>query len=119
MIIDTIPTVVISTAQAKEGSSEEPTVNKKDPPTEKDGYKAPKGGPKKGKTKDGKEGWVDKYGNIWVPAPTGSATAHGGGHWDVQRKDGTGYTNVYPGGTTRPGKGKPPTLPILCHELMY
>ena len=84
-----------------------------DPPTEADGYKAPKGGAKKGKTKDGKTGWVDKYGNIWVPAPTGSANAHGGGHWDVQRSDGKGYSNVYPGGHLRKGGGKPPILPLL------
>ncbi len=87
------------------------------PPTEKDGYLAPKGGPKKGKTKDGKTGWVDKYGNIWVPAPTGSSAAHGGGHWDVQCWDGKGYINVYPGGATRPGGGKPPILPVVVQQL--
>ena len=89
------------------------TVDKKNPPTEKDGYKAPKGGPKRGKTKDGKIGWVDKYGNVWVPAPTSSPLAHGGGHWDVVSPSGNGYVNVYPGGITRYGGGKPPTLPLL------
>lgn len=85
-------------------------VTSNDPPTEKDGYQAPKGGPKKGKTKTGQVGWVDKHGNVWVPAPTGSVTAHGGGHWDVQRSDGTGYSNVYPNGHIRPGKGRPPII---------
>ncbi len=87
-------------------------VTKDNPPTEKDGYIAPKGGPKKGKTKDGKTGWVDKYGNIWVPAPSGSPSAHGGGHWDVTRGDGKGYINVYPEAKIRTGGGKRPHLPI-------
>jgi len=87
-------------------------VTKDNPPTEKDGYIAPKGEPKKGKTKDGKTGWVDKYGNIWVPAPTGSPAAHGGGHWDVTRGDGKGYINVYPEAKIRTGDGKRPHLPI-------
>lgn len=43
--------------------------------------------------------------------PTGTPNAHGGGHWDGNRKDGKGYMNVYPGGRTRPGKGKMPVLP--------
>ena len=94
-----------------EEENEAPQVNKHDPPTEKDGYIAPKGGPKKGKTKDGREGWVDAKGNIWVPAPTGTPTAHGGGHWDVNRADGKGYINVYPGRKIRKGRGKPPTIP--------
>ena len=94
-------------------ASEKGDVTAGDPPTEKDGYRAPKGGPKKGKTKDGKTGWVDKNGNIWVPAPTGSPNAHGGGHWDVQRGDGKGYSNVYPGGRIRPGGGKLPELPPI------
>ena len=80
------------------------------PPTEKDGYIAPKGGPKRGRSKNGKIGWVDANGNIWVPAPTGSQIAHGGGHWDVQRGDGRGYSNVYPGGKVRKGKGIPPKI---------
>ena len=49
-------------------------------PTKEDGYFAPKGGAIKGKTRDGKVGWKDKKGNIWVPQPTGSNGAHGGGH---------------------------------------
>ena len=32
----------------------------------------------------------------------------GGGHWDVQRPDGKGYVNIYPGGKIRAGKGKIP-----------
>ena len=79
-------------------------------PTEEDGYIAPKGGAVKGKAK-GKIGWKDKYGNIWVPAPTDTSQGHGGGHWDVQSPKG-GYSNVYPGGKIRGGKSPYPRLPI-------
>ena len=86
-------------------------VTSKDPPREEDGYHPPKGKPERGRTKSGEYGWKDKNGNIWVPAPTGSKnTDHGGGHWDVNRPDGKGYTNVYPGGRIRPGKGKIPVF---------
>jgi hypothetical protein len=57
------------------------------------------------------KGWQDKNGNVWVPAPAGSGLDHGGEHWDVQELGGNGYTNVYPGGKRRPGKGKEPKLP--------
>ena len=50
--------------------------------------------PKQGKTSKGKQGWRDKNGNIWVPAPTGSGSDHGGGHWDIYRKDDKGYIKV-------------------------
>jgi RHS repeat-associated protein len=93
-------------------------VDKDTPPSETDGYFAPKNGPSKGKTKNGETGWVDIYGNIWVPAPDGSSKAHGGGHWDVNRRDGKGYTNRYPGGYERPGKGKPPYLPVSPSETI-
>ena len=85
-----------------------PIVSPGEVPTEEDGYHAPKGKPQKGKTKDGKKGWKDKNGNIWVPVSTGSREAHGGGHWDVNRGDDKGYVNVYPGGHIRPGEGKIP-----------
>ena len=88
-------------------------VDKKTPPTEKDGYVAPKGGPKEGKTKSGERGWIDKNGNVWVPRPDGTPQAHGGGHWDVNRPDGKGYVNRYPGGHERPGAGKAPNLPEI------
>lgn len=65
----------------------------------------------KAKTKDGKVGWKDKNGNIWVPAPTGSPQGHGGGHWDVQSPSG-GYSNVYPGGKIRGGKAPFPKIKI-------
>ncbi|MBQ7380028.1 MAG: hypothetical protein IJW70_10185 [Clostridia bacterium] len=92
-----------------------PSVNSKDPPREEDGYKPPKGGPKKGKDKNGNLGWIDKYGNIWVPASTGTGAAHGGGQWDVQSPGG-GYTNVYPGGRVV-NKRKPyPTLPKVYNK---
>lgn len=44
---------------------------------------------------------------VWVPSPNG----HGGDHWDVYRKDGKGYVNVYPNGQRRKGKGKEPRIP--------
>jgi RHS repeat-associated protein len=70
-------------------------------PGPKDGYKEPKSGPRKARAPNGKYGWVDDKGNIWVPTgPDGSPDAHGGAHWDVQGRRG-GYTNVYPGGSTR------------------
>jgi len=81
------------------------------PPTAEDGYVPPQKGVDKKKVKDGKEkGWVDSKGNRWVPAPTGSGKDHGGGHWDVNRPDGKGYINVYPGGHTREGAGKAPVF---------
>ncbi|SET98389.1 RHS repeat-associated core domain-containing protein [Lacrimispora sphenoides] len=86
-------------------------VTKDKPPTDNEGYVAPKGGPVQGKDKSGNKGWVDKNGNIWVPVPDGSPNAHGGGHWDVQRPDGKGYVNKYPGGAERKGSGKVPNLP--------
>lgn len=86
-------------------------VTKDTPPTENDGYVAPKGGPVQGKDKSGNKGWVDKNGNVWVPVPDGSPSAHGGGHWDVQDKNGKGYVNKYPGGGEREGSGKRPNIP--------
>ena len=60
---------------------------------------------------------MDKAGNIWIPAPTGSGKDHGGGHWDVQSPGG-GYANVYPKGGVSNGKivnkQKPyPKIPIF------
>ena len=65
----------------------------------------------KAKTKDGKVGWKDKNGNIWVPAPTDSPQGHSGGHWDVPSPSG-GYFNVYPGGKIRGGKAPFPKIKI-------
>ena len=68
-------------------------------PTEKEGYEPPKkwDGEKKRHPKNGKIGWPDSRGNIWVPSgPNG----HGGPHWDVQFPKG-GYENVLPGGRIR------------------
>ncbi|HEV2916639.1 MAG TPA: polymorphic toxin-type HINT domain-containing protein [Candidatus Babeliales bacterium] len=74
-------------------------------PTEKDGYKPPKNwdGKKAKHPKNGKIGWPDDKGNIWVPTGPG-AKAHGGPHWDVQHPNGKTYDNVYPGGTIRIGR---------------
>ena len=85
-----------------------PIVRPGEMPTEREGYHAPKGKPRKGKTRGGKTGWIDSHGNIWVPVPTGSGEDHGGGHWDVERGDGRGYINVYPGGHVRAGSGRIP-----------
>ena len=73
-------------------------------PTKEDGYIPPKNwdGKKVKHSKNGKVGWPDKNGNIWVPTGPGPL-AHGGSHWDVQFPNG-GYDNVYPGGKVRPGK---------------
>jgi RHS repeat-associated protein len=55
----------------------------------------------------GQKGWIDKHGNLWVPTGEGNL-AHGGPHYDVQKKGGKGYGNVYPGGKLRGGwKGFP------------
>ncbi len=86
-----------------------PVVDPKEVPREEDGYVPPKKGPKWDKEK---RGWVDKNGNVWKPQPTGSAGAHGGGHWDVQSPGG-GYTNVYPGGKIRGGQAPYPKIPIF------
>lgn len=96
----------------KKEDANKPVVKPGQQPTEKEGYVAPKKGPVKGKNKDGKVGWKDKNGNIWVPQPTGSVGAHGGGHWDVQSPKG-GYVNVYPGGMIRGGKAPYPNIPIF------
>ena len=87
-----------------------PVVKPGQQPTDKEKYVPPKVGPVKGKTPDGKVGWKDKNGNIWIPVPTGSPQAHGGGHWDVQSPKG-GYSNVYPGGNIRGGKAPHPIFP--------
>ena len=74
-------------------------------PGKEEGFQDPKGGEKWGRAPNGKWGWVDNKGNVWVPTGQGSA-AHGrggglkGAHWDKQHPSG-GYTNVYPGGRTR------------------
>ncbi|MHB9020195.1 MAG: polymorphic toxin type 37 domain-containing protein [Minisyncoccota bacterium] len=70
-------------------------------PTEKDGFFPPKKWDgEKVPSSNGKIGWQDKNGSIWVPS---GAAGHGGPHWDVQHADGS-YDNVYPGGKVRPGK---------------
>ncbi|EPS45264.1 hypothetical protein H072_744 [Dactylellina haptotyla CBS 200.50] len=64
-------------------------------PTEADGYVASKRGDRLVREEDGKrKGWEDKKGDLWIPTGPGRL-AHGGPHWDVQKKRG-GYTNVYP-----------------------
>ena len=69
-------------------------------PGEKEGFKDPRTGPKWGKAPNGKNGWVDSQGNVWVPTGQG-ALAHGGPHWDVQNADGTFGGSKYPGGFSR------------------
>ena len=86
-----------------------PVVKPGEQPTADDGYVPPKKGPRWNKEK---KGWEDSAGNVWVPAPTGSKSGHGGGHWDVQSPGG-GYTNVYPGGKVRGGKAPLPKLSII------
>ena len=68
-------------------------------PTEKDGYFPSKNwdGKKIKHPKNGKVGWPDRKGNLWVPSgPNG----HGGPHWDVQYPDGS-HDNIIPGGRIR------------------
>lgn len=67
-----------------------------------EGFRPPKAGqPTWGNAPNGKPGWIDRGGRVWVPTgPAGSPGAHGGPHWDVQGTRG-GYQNVYPGGTRR------------------
>ena len=96
-------------AQPEVDEKGRPVVRPGQQPTEKDGYIAPKDGPKWNKEK---KGWEDKYGNVWVPAPTKSPLDHSGGHWDVQSPKG-GYTNVYPGGKIRGGRKPYPNIPIF------
>jgi hypothetical protein len=92
----------------------QPEVKKDVPPTEEDGYIAPKNGPYKDYAPGSqKQGWVDSKGNYWVPAPTGSGSDHGGGHWDVYGPRGNNYVNRYPGGKERGGVGKKPNLPRI------
>lgn len=70
-------------------------------PCEDDGYHPGKDGPKWVKDPNGRGyGWEDAGEDIWIPTGRGSG-AHGGPHWDVQKKGGKDYENVYPGGRTR------------------
>lgn len=62
---------------------EKPDIDPEVPPTEEDGYIVPRRGPSKEKGKNGDKGWVDKYGNNWVPVPNSDPDSHGGAHWDV------------------------------------
>jgi RHS repeat-associated protein len=62
-----------------------------------EGFADPKSGPKWGKAGNGRYGWVDASGNVWVPTGQSPGLAHGGPHWDVQQPGG-GYQNVRPGG---------------------
>lgn len=70
-------------------------------PTVQDGFVPPKrwDGKKHRHPINGKVGYPDKKGNIWVPTGPGPL-AHGGPHWDVQTPDGRAK-NVYPGGKVR------------------
>lgn len=70
-------------------------------PTEKDGFIPPKkwDGKKCRHPLNGKVGYPDKKGNIWVPTGPGPL-AHGGPHWDVQTPSGRSK-NIYPGGRVR------------------
>ncbi|MDY0980015.1 RHS repeat-associated core domain-containing protein [Stenotrophomonas sp. CFBP8994] len=69
-------------------------------PCEDDGYTPGKDGPKWVQDPNGRGyGWEDAGEDVWIPTGWGSG-AHGGPHWDVQKKNG-GYINVYPGGRTR------------------
>ena len=70
-------------------------------PPETSGYVPPKKGPRKGREKNGKMGWVDINGNVWIPDPSD----HAGDHWDVTGSDGS-YVNVGRNGHTWGGKGK-------------
>ena len=65
-------------------------------PGAREGFKDPKTGPRWGKAPNGKYGWVDAAGNVWVPTGQAPGVAHGGPHWDVQLARG-GYQNVPPG----------------------
>ena len=75
-------------------------------PPASSGYIPPKGGPVLSGPSNNK-GWLDKWGNRWVPDRFHKD------HWDVERGDGRGYTNVYPDGFRREGKGEPAKLPPL------
>ena len=70
-------------------------------PTEIDGFIPSKrwDGKKCRHPLNGKVGYPDKKGNIWVPTGPGPL-AHGGPHWDVQTPNGRSK-NVYPGGKVR------------------
>jgi hypothetical protein len=83
-------------------------------------FDPPKKGATTGKVEEGpmrgKEGWVDKNGDIWVP--TNGQAAHGGEHYDVQDPKGRGHRNVYPGGHVRSsidGIDENPTL-VAMHS---
>ena len=66
--------------------AEKPPEDAKDPngakapgkPGEAEGFKDPKDGEKWGKAPNGKYGWVDDKGRVWVPTGQGTA-AHGRG----------------------------------------
>ncbi len=70
-------------------------------PPASSGYKAPKGGPVKGKVPKGSYkgqiGWKDSSGRYWIP----DKSNHGGDHWDVVSKNGKSHVNVYRDGHIR------------------
>lgn len=85
-------------------------------------FQPPKKGATTGKVEggpmSGKEGWVDKNGDIWVP--TNGQAAHGGEHYDVQDRNGGNHRNVYPGGHVRSsidGIDQNPTL-VAMHSTI-
>lgn len=104
--------IVSIAGDASFNANNKPPANAYDPngpkapgrPGDAEGFKPPKGGdrwsPSPNPRPGGRKmGWEDANGNVWIP--TGhDGSAHGGPHWDVQKKSG-GYENVLPGGGRR------------------
>ena len=105
-------TIVSVAGDTSFNSNNKPPANAYDPngpkapgkPGEAEGFKPPKGGDRWSPSPNAwpggrKLGWEDADGNVWIP--TGhDGSAHGGPHWDVQKKNG-GYENILPGGGKR------------------
>jgi RHS repeat-associated protein len=68
-------------------------------PGAQEGFEDPASGEEWVVDNQGRGGWKDAKGNVWQPTGKGGR-AHGGPHWDVQKKGG-GYENIYPGGKKR------------------
>lgn len=83
---------------SNERPKEQPTIGD-GKPTNEDGFVPKRNwGGKKTVASNGKRGYEDKDGDIWVPVKKSNhGGAHGGEHWDVQHRDGT-YHNTFPGG---------------------
>jgi hypothetical protein len=99
VIVAGIAAVVVVVCSSIPSDSTVQAVKAPGVPTGKDGYNPPKKwNGEKVKAPDGRYGYPDKDGNVWVPTGTPEQGGHGGPHWDVEHPGGGygNYDNVFP-----------------------